>query len=87
MKKSLLAPLKYLVSADFSIRFMKWRQRFVASLPLGRYFMRRRYSPPVEHLDVETFGMHFSSPIGLAAGYDRNGTMIDTLESMGYGYV
>ena len=87
MKKSLLAPLKYLVSADFSIRFMKWRQRFVASLPLGRYFMRRRYSPPVEHLDVETFGMHFSSPIGLAAGYDRNGTMIDTLEAMGFGYV
>ena len=87
MKKSLLAPLKYFVSADFSIRFMKWRQRFVASLPLGRYFMRRRYSPPVEHLDVETFGMHFSSPIGLAAGYDRNGTMIDTLEAMGFGYV
>lgn len=87
MKKSLLAPLKYLVSADFSIRFMKWRQRFVASLPLGAYFMRRRYSPPVEHLDVETFGMHFSSPIGLAAGYDTNGIMIDTLETMGFGYV
>lgn len=87
MKKSLFAPIKYLASADFSLRFMKWRLRLAAKLPLGRYFMRHRYSPPAEHLDTETFGMHFPSMIGLAAGYDRNGTLIDAMEAMGFGYV
>lgn len=87
MKKSLLTPIKYLTSADFSLRFMKWRQNLMASLPLGKYFMHKRYAPPVEHLDIEAFGMHFSSPIGLAAGYDRNGTLIDAMDAMGFGYV
>ena len=87
MKKSILAPIKYLASADFSLRFKKWRQQAVAAMPLGRYFMRRRYAPAAEHLDMETFGMHFSSPIGLAAGYDRNGTLIDTMDAMGFGFV
>lgn len=87
MKKSLLAPIKYLASADFSLRFMKWRQSLAVKLPLGRYILRHRYAPAVEHLDVETFGMHFPSMIGLAAGYDRNGTLIDAMEAMGFGYI
>ncbi|MBR5863069.1 MAG: quinone-dependent dihydroorotate dehydrogenase [Alistipes sp.] len=87
MKKSILAPIKYLASADFALRFKKWRQQTAASLPLGKYFMRRRYAPAAEYLDMETFGMHFSSPIGLAAGYDSNGTLIDTMDAMGFGFV
>ena len=31
--------------------------------------------------------MKFSSRIGLAAGYDRNGTMIDAMEATGFGFV
>lgn len=87
MKKSLLAPIKYLLSADFSLRFMKWRQKLAASSSLCRYFMRSRYAPPVEHLDMDTFGMHFSSPVGLAAGYDTNGTLIDAMDAMGFGFI
>ena len=49
--------------------------------------MRSRYAPPVEHLDMDTFGMHFSSPVGLAAGYDTNGTLIDAMDAMGFGFI
>lgn len=31
--------------------------------------------------------MKFSSRIGLAAGYDRNGTMLDAMEATGFGFV
>ncbi len=87
MKKDIIAPIKYLRSADFSLRFRKWRQMIAAKLPLGRYFMRQRFAPEAEHLEVETFGMRFPSPIGLAAGYDCNGTLIDAMEAMGFGFV
>ena len=33
------------------------------------------------------FGMKFSSPIGLAAGFDRNGDMIDAMAAAGFGFV
>ena len=36
---------------------------------------------------MDTFGMHFSSPVGLAAGYDTNGTLIDAMDAMGFGFV
>ena len=87
MKKNILAPIKYLRSADFSLNFKKWRQKKASKLPLCRYLMRRRYAPEVEHLEVETFGMRFPSCIGLAAGYDCNGTLIDAMEAMGFGFV
>ena len=87
MKKNILAPIKYLRSADFSLSFKKWRQKMASKLPLCRYLMRRRYAPEVEHLEVETFGMRFPSCIGLAAGYDCNGTLIDAMEAMGFGFV
>lgn len=87
MKKNILAPIIYLCSEDFALRFKKWRQRLAVKLPLVRYFMRRRYAPVVENLEVETFGMRFPSPIGLAAGYDCNGTLIDAMEVMGFGFV
>ena len=87
MKKNIFAPIIYLGSADFSLRFKKWCQKVAVKLPLGRYFMRRRYAPEVDNLEVETFGMRFPSPIGLAAGYDCNGTLIDAMEAMGFGFV
>ena len=87
MKKSILSPIKYLLSADFALRFKKWRQRVAINLPLGRYFMRQRYAPDAECLEMETFGMRFPTPIGLAAGYDCNATLIDAVEAMGFGFV
>ena len=87
MKKNILAPIRYLLSANFSLRVKKWFQKLAIQLPLGRYFMRRRYAPEAEYLEVETFGMRFPSPIGLAAGYDCNGTLIDAMEAMGFGFV
>ena len=87
MKKNIFAPIKYLASPDFALRCRKWWQKLAVQLPLGRYFMRHKYAPEVNHLDVEAFGMHFPSPIGLAAGYDCNGTLIDAVEAMGFGFI
>lgn len=85
--KKILTPLKYFASADFQIRFGKWMRALVAKLPTGRYLMRKLYAPEAAHLEVETFGMRFPSPIGLAAGYDCDGTLVDAMEAMGFGFV
>ena len=87
MIKSLLRPIKYLASDDFRLRFQKWRTLFVADSRLGRYLLHRKYNTPTEHLELEAFGMKFSSPVGLAAGYDTDGRMIDAMEATGFGFV
>lgn len=87
MINSLLNPIRYILSDDFALRRRKWLTAMIGRTKLGRYILRRRYHTPTEWLEVETFGMKFPSPIGLAAGYDNNGTMIDAMQATGFGFV
>ncbi len=43
----------------------------------------------VDHpsLEREVLGLHFSNPIGMAAGFDRSGSLLSELESVGFGFV
>lgn len=36
---------------------------------------------------VERFGLRFANPIGLAAGFDKNGVVVNQLASLGFGFV
>ncbi|MGH9819259.1 MAG: quinone-dependent dihydroorotate dehydrogenase, partial [Pyrinomonadaceae bacterium] len=37
--------------------------------------------------DIERFGLKFSNPIGMAAGFDKNGLVVDQLANLGFGAV
>jgi len=45
--------------------------------------------PPADdpHLAVRAFGLNFPNPIGLAAGFDKNGEVPDALLRLGFGFV
>lgn len=43
------------------------------------------YKNPV--LEQEIFGLTFQNPVGLAAGFDKNGTTIAFMESLGFGFI
>ncbi len=36
---------------------------------------------------VELFGLKFANPLGIAAGFDKNGIVVDQLSSLGFGFV
>jgi len=38
-------------------------------------------------LPTQAFGLHFTNPVGLAAGLDKNGAHIDALASLGFGFI
>ena len=38
-------------------------------------------------LAVEAFGLRFAHPVGLAAGFDKNGDYLDALGALGFGHV
>lgn len=37
-------------------------------------------------LSQEVFGVKFANPVGLAAGFDKNATMVKAMKSMGFGF-
>jgi dihydroorotate dehydrogenase len=40
-----------------------------------------------QKLSRELFGLHFPNPIGLAAGFDKNGRAIPAWEALGFGFI
>lgn len=41
----------------------------------------------VEFGEIERFGLKFSNPLGIAAGFDKNGVVVNQLASLGFGSV
>ncbi len=37
--------------------------------------------------EVERFGLRFANPLGMAAGFDKNGVVVNQLASLGFGFV
>jgi dihydroorotate dehydrogenase len=50
----------------------------------------RPWWPALEHpagLAVQSFGLNFSHPVGLAAGFDKNGDYLDALGALGFSHI
>lgn len=87
MRRSLLQHILRLFPAETSHRIRLAMLKFVGILPLGNIILRRALSPRKIDLQREVMGIHFSNPIGVAAGYDPNGDYLDELAACGFGFV
>ncbi len=59
--------------------------RLAGNFPLSRKMLEMVYKAPSK--PVEAFGLTFKNPVGLAAGYDKDGTAIRGLSALGFGHV
>lgn len=50
-------------------------------------FVRKRYRIDDPRLALDLFGQRFSNPIGVAAGFDKNGEFPNALSALGFGHV
>jgi len=52
-----------------------------------RRLLRSIYVPKREGLEREVFGLKFTNPIGLAAGFDKNAQYVEELAALGFGFI
>lgn len=45
------------------------------------------YTPPPKVAARQVMGLNFSNPVGLAAGFDKNGQHVDALGNLGFGFI
>jgi dihydroorotate dehydrogenase len=62
---------------------IKWAGVFPPTCAL----LRAAFDVDDPGLQVEAFGVKFKNPIGLAAGYDKNGVAVAGLSALGFGHV
>lgn len=87
MYKVLIRPILFLFDAEkvhnFSFAFLK----FLLSVPGFRGLLRKLYRHDAPSLEREVFGLKFRNPVGLAAGFDKDGKLNKDWETLGFGFV
>ncbi|MBP7686285.1 MAG: quinone-dependent dihydroorotate dehydrogenase [Thermoflexales bacterium] len=61
--------------------------QLAGQLPPTYALLKRIFEIDDPRLEVEAFGLKFKNPIGLAAGYDKNGVAVKGLSALGFGHV
>jgi dihydroorotate dehydrogenase len=63
---------------------LKW---FNDYFPFGKTILRSSFDVNIKGLEREVFGVKFKNPVGLAAGFDKNGEYIEALSNLGFGFI
>lgn len=61
--------------------------RWVGEIPPAMRLLRALFEVNDPRLAVEVFGLRFKNPVGLAAGYDKDGIAIRGLSCLGFGHI
>ncbi len=85
--RKILHLISHLFGAERAHSLSIWALRIADKIPLAKWFMRKIYAVEDKSLEREVFGLHFRNPIGLAAGFDRNGEVFRPLSALGFGFV
>lgn len=87
MYRRIIKPLLFSLNIERAHHIVLLMLRIFGLIPGGRWLLRKCYA--VEHpaLEREVFGMRFANPVGIAAGFDRNGEAYRELAALGFGFV
>lgn len=87
MYKLLIKPFLFLFYPERSHKFALTLFSIALKLPLVSYFLKRAYSTEKYNKPMKAFGLDFPNPIGLAAGFDKDGKHIGILSKLGFGFI
>ena len=87
MYRKLIKPILFAMNIERAHSTVLFLLRMIGKIPGGRALLRAIYRTEHPSLEREVFGLRFPNPIGLAAGFDRNGEAFRELSALGFGFV
>lgn len=83
----LLRPLLFCFTPEQAHRIIISLLKFLRYVPLSGPVLRLFYSYNNRVLEKEVFGIKFKNPVGLAAGFDKNGDLYNDMANFGFSFV
>jgi dihydroorotate dehydrogenase len=83
----LIRPLLFRLEAESAHDLTLNGLRLAGRLAVSRWLLRTLFSVDDPRLVTEVFGLRFKNPVGLAAGYDKNGAAVNGLSALGFGHL
>ncbi len=84
--RTLLRPILFRLPPETAHELALHSLPFLFRSPLLRKFMAGD-SVASKFAPLERFGLSFNNPVGLAAGFDKNGVALDELAALGFGHI
>ena len=77
----------FLLPAERAHYFTVSMLQFVLAIPIIGYLFRSFYQYEHPSLEREVFGLKFKNPVGLAAGFDKDGKSFRAMAALGFGFI
>lgn len=61
--------------------------KVILKIPFLKFIIKKSFCIENSILERKVFGLNFKNPVGLAAGFDKNATMFQDLEFLGFGFI
>lgn len=87
MYRRIIKPILFSLTIERAHSAVLLLLRIIGLIPGGRWLLRKCYGVQHPALEREVFGIKFANPVGLAAGFDRNGEAFRELAALGFGFV
>ncbi len=87
MYKQLIFPVLSKFDPEYIHYFAMGCLRFACKIPGGKRMIQSLLEVKDPALKTHFAGLEFKNPVGLAAGFDKNGKWIDELATLGFGFV
>jgi len=85
--RALFRPLLFGIDAERAHRATLFACRVAGRVPLMRETLSRHFALDDARLRIRIAGIDFPNPVGLGAGFDKNGIAIEALASTGFGAI
>jgi len=85
--KIFLKPLLFLFPPEKAHYLTIFLLKFTLAIPVLSWLFKSWYRVDDERLKRSLFGLTFENPIGLAAGFDKEGKYYEAMSSLGFGFI
>ena len=85
--KNIIRPVLFKTNPDRVHEATVFLGSILGKSSITRNFLKFFYNYENPMLETEVFGIKFKNPIGIAGGFDKNAKLIQTLPSIGFGFV
>jgi dihydroorotate dehydrogenase len=85
--KLIIRPFLFLFDPEKVHYFIFSLIRILCKIPFVPSIIRNLYQVNDKRLERNLFGLHFTNPVGLAAGFDKNAVLYNELANFGFGFI
>jgi dihydroorotate dehydrogenase len=87
MYQFLLKPLLFLLPPEKAHHVTLFLLKMALSIPLAGWLFRKNFEVKDQRLERHVLGLSFPNPVGLAAGFDKDGKHYRAMAALGFGFI